>query len=274
MKMNLTPKGKSSTKEVQKPFLTGNAFDERTLKGSLAFFGTMLVVILVAFIACASAAFDSFLLRVLLNGAAIILALVIFFNSGSKRGTDDVTRGEILWQKQEKGREFSPSEQKLCFHTAKGYIIALTGTVPFIVLAVILALRTSVQMTGSGTLPSWMQAYTGRSEIGAALVNYTQPEGMQIIDYIRALVRIMILPFINITGSGNKEAIVTIERLSPLILLLPAVAYGTGYLGGRKVRAQIHTAISENDKKRIRKEQKRRKARAAATRSNEPEKLN
>jgi hypothetical protein len=129
-------------------------------------------------------------------------------------------------------------------------------------------------MTGSGTLPSWMQAYTSRSDIGDALINYTQPEGMALIDYIRAIIRITIIPFVNIVSSSNKAGMLTIERLSPLILLLPAAAYGTGYLTGKSIRTQIHTAISENDKKRKRREKKKRNARSAPTRKHEPERLN
>ena len=261
-------------KEIHKPFLTGAVIDERTFRNSLAFFGTLIVVFFIAFIACASATFSSFILRLLMNAAVIILALVIFFNSGSKRGTEDVTRGEIMWQKQEKGQEFSSSEKKICFHPLKGYMTGLFGTIPFILMAIFLAVNTTILMTESGTLPSWMQAYTKRSDIGSALINYTQPEGMTILDAVRAVVRITILPFVNIVGSSNKTGILLTERISPLILLLPAAAYGLGYHGGKKIRMQIHTAISENDRKRIRKEKRRRATGKTSAQGREPEKLN
>ena len=151
----------------------------------------------------------------------------------------------------------------------------LLGTIPFFLLAVVLALNTQLQMTQSGTLPSWMQAFTRRGDIGSALVHYTQPEGMALIDYIRIAVRICILPFVNIVSSGSKEGMLLLERLSPLILLLPACAYGTGYLRGPEMRARVHTAISENDRIRKRKEKKERRIRAGiAARPKEPEKLN
>lgn len=266
--------GGQNTKEVRKPYLTGSIFDERSVRTIPAFFGTIIIIIFVTFIACASAIFSNFLLRLLLNGAAIILGLIILFNIGSKRGADDVNRGEILWQKREKGQPFSDSEQRMCFHPMKGYITGLIGMLPLFIVAVLLALNTSVQMTGSGTLPSWMQAYTKRSDIGNALINYVQPEGMHLIDYLRAAVRIAIIPYVNLIGSDNKTGLMILERISPLIMLLPAAAYGTGYLTGRNIRTQIHTAISENEKKRIRKERKQRKARASSARSHEPEQLN
>lgn len=266
--------GKNSAPEVHKPFLTGSVFDERTWKNCLIFFGSMIIVFFIVFIACATASFSNLILRILFNAAVIILALVVFFNNGSKRGTEDVTRGEILYQKQEKGQDYADSERRMCFHPMKGYMIGVFGSVPFVLLALWLALNTSVQMTGAGALPSWMQSYTRRSDIGNALVNYVQPEGMKVLDYLRALVRIMVMPFVNLAGASDKNAVLLIERLSPLILLLPAAAYGSGYLTGRNVRTQVHTAISVNDRKRIRRENKRRAARNGINRSNEPEQLN
>ena len=272
---NKTESRKSGGKmEVRKPFVTGSVRDERFIRNGLAFFGTLIVVFFIAFIACASATFSSFFLRLLMNSAVIIMALVIFFNSGSKRGAEDVTRGEIIWQKKEKGQSFTENEKKLCFHPLKGYTIGLAGSVLFIALAVFLAFSAKIQMTESGTLPSWMQAYTRRSDIGNALINYTQPEGMQFLDAVRAIVRITILPFVNIIGSSNKTGILLAERLSPVILMLPAAAYGFGYQGGKKIRTQIHTAISENDRRRIRKEKKKRAAAKASAQRREPEKLN
>ena len=64
-----------------------------------------------------------------------------------------------------------------------------------------------------------------------------------------------------------------IERISPLILLLPAAAYGTGYISGKSVRTRIHTTISENEKKRIRRDNKRSKQNRTVRRR-EPEQLN
>ena len=84
----------------------------------------------------------------------------------------------------------------------------------------------------------------------------------------------MVMPFVNIAGAGNKAGILLIERLSPLILLLPAASYGTGYLTGRNIRTQVHTAISTNDRKRIRRENRRRAARNGGGRRDEPEQLN
>lgn len=253
--------GKPAVKEVQKPFISGSIIDENTLKNSLFFTGTMIVVIFIAFLACAAATFSNLLLRLAMNLAVIAVALMIFFNSGSRHGAEAVARGEILYQKKERGQSFSGEERKICFHQAKGFLTGFIGTIPFLILALLLAVNTGIQMTEAGTLPSWMQAYTRRSDIGNALISYTQPEGMNFIDYCRMLIRICIIPFVNIVGHTDKAGLCVLEKLSPLILLLPAAAYGTGYLTGRNIRTRIHTAISENNKRRIQKDKKRRAAR-------------
>ena len=263
-----------AVKEVNKPFLTGRMLDQRTIRNSLVFFGTLIVVIFITFIATATGAIGGDILRIILNSAVIVLALYIFYNSGTKRGTDDVARGEILWQKHEKQESFPDSEKKLCFHPMKGYITGLIGTLPFLALTVFLAVNATIQMTEAGTLPSWMESYTRRSDIGSALISYTQPTGMTAVEFVRAMVRITILPYVNLVTSANKAGILLLERLSPLIILLPAAAYGTGYLTGKNVRTQIHTAISANEQKRIRKETKRRAARNRQGNRRGPEQLN
>ena len=260
--------------KVRKPFITGSPIDENTAKNSLLFFGSLLIVFFIGFIACSTIAGAGIVIRVLLNTAVILISLVIFFNNGVNQGADAVARGEILYQRQEKGLTFSASEKNVCYHSLKGLLNGLFGTLPFLVLALILAFCTQLQTTDSGTLPSWMQAYVRRSDIGNALVNYTQPEGMSFLDLVRALVRICILPFVNLFGYDNNASMLTLERLSPLFLLLPSVCYGVGYMKGKEIRDQIHTAISVSDKKRKRTERKKQNASRNAARSREPRQLN
>ena len=265
---------KNTVKEVRKPFLKGSPIDSNTPRSSLVFFGMMLIIIFVSFIACTSAAFGNHILRVILNSLVVLIVLYILYNKGANHGADAVSRGEILFQKKENGQEFSDSEHKVCYHPLKGFLTGLIGSVPFLIVAVLLALNTQEVMTGSGTIPSWLQTYTRRADVGNALVQYMNPEGMTFTEYLRVAVRIMILPFVNIAGSSNKAGLLLVERLSPLILLLPAASYGFGYMTGKKIRTRIHTAISENNRKRINREKKARMKRMGADFGRKPEQLN
>lgn len=266
--------GEKKSREVRKPFLKGTSLDENTPKASLLFFGSLILVFFVAFIACATTASGSLFLRLLINLSVIAVTIMIFYHNGAGKGAEAVTRGEILYQKKEKGQTFSESEQKICYHPAKGFLTGLIGTIPFIVLAVLLALNTTMQSTESGTLPSWMQTYIRRSDIGNALINYTEPESMGWIGFIRMIVRICIMPYVNVIGYGDNAGMLLLERLSPLVFMIPAAAYGSGYLTGKKIRTGIHTTISENEKRRIRKDQKRIRNRNQKTHQRQPEQLN
>ena len=263
---------KKPAQTVRKPFLTGSITDENTVKNVLKFFGIMLLAVFMSFIVCTMTSFNNDILRIGANALIVILILIIFYNSGLNQGTDAVARGEILAQRREKGLEVTRNEQKLCYHSMKGYFNAFCGTILFLIPAIILAFTAERQVTEAGVLPSWMNSMTRRSEIGDALISYTQHDSMTAADALRMIVRICIMPFISMAGSGNKDLLLTIERISPVLLLLPAAAYGTGYIGGKGMRTRVHTEIEENKKIQKRRELKERKSRNRTPR--QPEQLN
>ena len=70
-------RNKQAAQEVRKPFLKGDIFDEKTIRSSLAFFGILVMVIFISFIVCAAATFSSFILRLMMNSAVIIVLLSV-----------------------------------------------------------------------------------------------------------------------------------------------------------------------------------------------------
>lgn len=262
--------GRKPVKPVVKPYLTGNPTDERTIPGALGFCGVFLMALVMTFLVSSVMTMDNSVLRIALCAVVELLVLFIFYNNAVGRGTEAVARGEILYQRQEKGLPFSESERAICFHPAKGFVTALLGSIPILICAVLLAVTARRQTTSIGTLPGWMSVYQRRSEIGDALVAYTASTGLGLEDILRMIVRIAIMPFVSMVGAENRDGMLLLERLSPVLLLLPALAYGTGYLRGRGERTRIHTGIAESNRKRVRKEKKARKMRAARG----PEQLN
>lgn len=269
----MTTKKKQPVQKVTKPFLTGSPTDERTVKGALGFFGLLVLAGVMSFLVCSALNMSSGFLRVLLNLGAEALILLLFYNNAVNRGSDAVARGEILYQRQEKGKTFSPSERSICFHPLKGYMTGILGTAPILICAIVLAITAQRQITGYGALPGWISSYQHRSEVGDALVAYTVRESMGLTDVLRIIIRVAVMPFVSMVGSENRSALLVVERLSPLIVLLPALAYGTGYLQGRQERTKIHTGIAASTKKRAKRERKAQKARAGRG-PRTPEQLN
>ena len=270
----MSEKKKNPPETVAKPYLPGEPTDENTVKSALKFFGIMILIIFMCFLVSMMMSFDNTLIRIGINLAIVMLVYVILYTKGANPGAEAVARGEILYQRREKGQEVTRGEQRLSFHRMKGYLTGFLGTLPFLIPAVILAVTTRKTMTSIGALPDWMSTMIRRSEIGDALTTYTQTEGITGLEILRVLVRIFIMPFISMTGSGNRDLVLIVERLSPMILLLPAIAYGTGYMRGPKIRTKIHTEIEQNRQKRKRRENKARRERAAAAHKHEPEQLN
>ena len=266
--------GNTSIKSVRKPFVYGTPADSSTVRTSLQFFGILILVFFVTFIAGSSVSGAGPAVRIIFSVAVILLVLFIFFSNGSNLGADAVAKGEILYQKKEEGKPFNESERKMCYHPCKAYIIGFLGTIPFLLAAIVFSFNTTITMTGPGTLPSWIQSYTRRADIANALTTYLHPEGLSLTDCLRIAVRIFILPFVNLVGTDNPQGLLTLERLSPVLLLLPAVSYGTGYLSGKKIRSRIHTMISESNRRRKKKENRARKKRMNQNSASGPEKLN
>ena len=264
---------KPKTQGKAKPFLQGSPADENTLRQALKFFGAMLLVGFMCFLVCSMTSFDSAVLRIGINLVIETLVLMIFFNRGATLGTDGVARGEILYQHVQKGQEVSENEKKIPYHRLKGFLIGFIGTALFFILALILAFTAQRQMTGAGTLPSWLESYMRRSEFSGALVSYTQNVSVTAQDIIRIVVRILIMPFVSMAGAENRNLLLIAERMSPLLVLLPALSYGIGYMQGPAQRKKIHTEIAANARKRkIREKREKRKRNTSAPKG--PQQLN
>ena len=60
----------------------------------------------------------------------------------------------------------------------------------------------------------------------------------------------------------NTDALLLVDRLSPLLCLLTPACYGLGYLRGPQLRALVHGNIRQNKRKHNAKERKAREQRA------------
>ncbi len=266
---------KKPVRTVTKPFLKGGVFDENSLKNIMKFFGMLVLFFVVALLVSLMSGFGTQVISVIFNVLVILLLLYICLTRGTVLGTEAVARGEILYQRKEKGEEMTENERKLSFHPAKGFVIGLLGTLPFLILTVVYAGVARKQMTNPGMLPSVATTIIHRSEIGDPLTpTYTESPASDAVDVLRPIVRACLMPVYRIADTENKNLMLTLDRLAPLMMLLPGIAYGIGYLLGRNERTRVHTRIEENRRIRKRRENRERKARQGNGESRSPEQLN
>ena len=94
---------------------------------------------------------------------------------------------------------------------------------------------------------------------------------MTLTAFCRIVIRMLLMPLVAIVGTTNFDGLLLLERISPVLVLIPAVVYGWGYSRGPQVRARVHTSIAASKRKRARKEKRMQRERRMR---NEPEQLN
>ena len=255
-------KGKKTIKlsEIKLQYLKGSPVDGKTARSALTFLGSLLVMAIAFLLVGMAMMMENVILRVLFNGCLLTAAVLMFFQTGAGQGAVAVNLGEMLYDRQQSGGKVTDKEQKSCYHPLKGLINGLIGSIPVVVAALVLALVARRQMTALGALPSWLSAFEGRTDIGNAVAFYHQSAALTVEDVLRVIIRVMMMPLVNLVNPYGADALLTLERLSPLVMLVPALAYGVGYTPGVRARKQVHAGIAEGEIKRKKKEKRQRKA--------------
>jgi hypothetical protein len=257
----MNAKKQQKIEKVTKPFVKGDIVDRTTLGSALKFFLGTVVMCIAYLILCVMMNFEAAWLNILINVSIVAGVCLFFYQYGINAGADAVNQGEIMYGREEKGRPVAEWERSMCYHPLKGLVSALIGSIPLVVCSVVLALIAKRQMTNLGVLPSWLGGIEGRQEIGNALAFYHENGSMSLESVLRMVVRMSTMPFVNMIGASDKDAMLVLERISPVLNLLPALAYGLAYMNGVSVRTSVHTSIAQGKKKIKRKQAKERRAR-------------
>ena len=276
---------KKKLKKVTKPYLTGSVVDGHSVKAALSNLGMMVAMMILFLLLGSALSFDQAWLNYLLNGALLLVAYSIFYFSGISSGSSAVNQGEICYNRQESGRPCSAKEVSLAYHPLKGFCNGALGAVPLVICCLILALNATKQSYGIGALPSWVSNATEvREELAAPLTFYSVTVPFTIVDGVRVLARMALMPLVSMLGATNYDLMLVLDRLSPVLVLIPGICYGFGYTRGVSVRTQVHSQIAANKRKKKRttlgkdgmlKTGAQKKAKKPSTRNrNTPEQLN
>lgn len=243
---------------IYKPFLPGKWGGKQCLTRGLRVFAYLLGFIFVYLFVGQVLMFDSMLLRVLLNLLLLLGFAALLYSDGAKAGVDDVAFGEITLQRQQSGHQLDEEEVRRGYHPAKGFCSALAGAAPLLVVSLVFAFITQLQVYQLGGLPSWLSGLERRADIGLALSYYREPAAFGLEQALRIVVRLAIFPFISMAGTGSPQTLLWLERLSPLLVLIVPMGYALGYLQGKRLRGMVHGAIQTNDRRRTRRERRAR----------------
>ena len=131
---------------------------------------------------------------------------------------------------------------------------------PFVIVTLLYAVSAVKQTYALQSLPAWVSGLSGVEGIGGALAYYERRVTMSVVDVLR------VIPYVNIVSTENAGRLLTLDRLLPLTMLIPALCYGIGYLSGPRRRAMIHGSIVTNRRRQAKKERAARRRRAKGPR--------
>ena len=259
--MQKDAKRKNAAQPVYKPYLKGTLMSRTLLKRSLKVLGLLAMFAFVGALTSGMLAFGSGMLRAVINAVLVVLGCIVMFNNGGAQGENDVSFGEIALNRLNEGKEVSDRDRDNCYHPFKGFLTALLGAAPFVLVALVYALIVRKQTYTLGVLPSWVAGFESRDEIGRALDYYHESVPAGLADYLRMIVRLMLFPYMNMLGAGDYDRLYFLDRLSPVICLIIPFFYGAGYLRGPYRRALVHGNIRlarRRQNRRVRKEREQR----------------
>ncbi len=262
-KTPVTKKKKNRDKiiPVKKPYTRGKAYAPYLLKQGGKLLAYQLLIIFLNLMLGAAFAIQNVFLNVVTNMMLVLVYASLLYMDGTRQGESDVNLGEIVYQKKEMGKVVAASEETHCYHPLKGLVTVAIGTAILFVVALVFAVTAQKQVYQLQMLPSWTSAFSTQEEIILPLSYYNQQFSMSIIDYIRIFVRASVYPFVNIAGADNASGMLLVDRLSPLLIILPFLFYAVGYNQGPRIRSIIHGSIQSDSKRRKRKEKRERKNR-------------
>lgn len=173
------------------------------------------------------------------QGLRIVLALVIIagmllflFSEGLNRGAEDAAASRNYASLSAKGVKLEAKDDAMCYHPLKALCAVMAVFIVPLALSVAVAVLAKEYTYVLQDLPTWLtDSYSVREDVMGPLGAYTVQQGMAAMDWLRMIVRLFVMNYINLFGDPLKMSFV-IDRLSPLFILSYPLAYMIGYLRG------------------------------------------
>lgn len=201
-------------------------------------------------------------LRIFFNLALLLIAAVLYFSDGAYKGERDTATREMLEKRvKEQGYVITPAEQQRLYRASKGPLAALVGALPWLIVAIAVAILATPYVYTLQDLPNWIGGYRFLPEINNPVVYYDQAVVVPIVDWLRIALRFVLLPFIYLLGGMSDATSLLFDRLSPLVVCILPLSFAIGYLTGpsRHRKTQKYIAqVKAKPRKRLKKDRKQR----------------
>lgn len=199
---------------------------------------------------------ENYMLRIAITLAVAAVILIFYFNEGVSKGTTDALNSRQLVRLEKAGKTITAKEDASCYHPLKAVCGALLVFCLPLALAIVLALFTKDYTYILQDLPVWLSgSYGYREDVMGPLAAYMQMGGTTALDWIRIIVRMFVLVFVNLFEDPQLSSAL-IDRTAALFILIYPLAYVLGYLRGPSEQAKMEKANKKAKKIAVRKQQK------------------
>ena len=187
----------------------------------------MIAVTVMGLMFSALQAISSTWVRAALSLAIASGMLLMCGNDGLSKGVKDADASRLYEQTQAAAGE---REDAACYHPLKAILAAaLVFAVP-LALALYIAATTEGYSYSLQDLPLWLtDSYGARTDVMAPLSAYAAEKTLTAADWIRVLVRLPVMIYINLFADPLVMSAL-IDRFVPLFILTYPAAYVAGYL--------------------------------------------
>jgi len=171
-------------------------------------------------------------LRIVLAVAIIAGMLLFLFSEGLNRGAEDAAASRNYVSLSAKGLKMSEKDDAMCYHPLKALCAVMVVFIVPLLLAAYVALTAKEYTYMLQDLPTWLtDSYGARGDVMGPLGAYMVTQGMTVNDWLRLIVRLFVMNYINLFGDPLKMSLL-IDRLAPALILSYPLVYMIGYLRG------------------------------------------
>ena len=196
-------------------------------------------------------------LRIVLALAIIAGMLLFLFSEGLNRGTEDAAASRSYVSLSAKGVKLEEKDDAMCYHPIKALCAVLVVFLVPMALAAYIALTAEGYTYSLQDLPVWLtESYGMREDVMGPLGAYSAQPGMAVQDWIRVIVRLFIMNYVNFFSDPLTMGYI-IDRLSPLFILSYPMMYMIGYLCGPAINRKNEKMNRRAKKVAVRKAEKR-----------------
>lgn len=221
-------------KKKKKPLRRAQEWGSRVPPMALKLLVPLLAIVIMGLIFSSLQALSGALRTVL---ALVIIAgmLLFLFSEGLNRGAEDAAASRNYVNLTAKGVKLEKKDDAMCYHPLKALCAVLLVFAVPLLLSAYIAVNAQAYTYELQDLPTWLEeSYGMREDVMGPLGAYAQQPGMNAQAWLRLIVRLFVMNYINLFGDPLKMGFM-IDRLSPLMILSYPLMYMIGYLRGPAV---------------------------------------